>query len=668
MPRRVQDAVRLRAPFGGMNLALAPRLIPLLDARAAVNVHTARGAIEVREPMVNWSAPAALNPYYTAVHVFAFQLYNAPGTRSYIACHTITKPAEDSGSADAGPISRIAEPELLQAAVQYTPNGLGGGTNGGFGGGGGGGGGDMRRELRIFDEASVYKGLGEDVLEYEGGNGQLGYAVMNDRLYIMSPATPNIAKVLVTNAAGNFGAREMSYQKPPDSAALLQPGGSLTVGVTHNYRHTYYNPTLGIESPCSDNAAATPTAGNQSIRVPYVPRGSTPPVADEATQIRIYRLKAGTDDHWYLIKTVNRASVGGEWWWTDTGADQPSKLASDQVRLGMVTPPKAQLLCAHKGRMWYAPYDAPGELWHSEYGEPGLVNPANTYLIGDPAYGDRMILMSSGSHLLAIREDAVWMISGDGPDSFVSERLYTGIGACGWFAAVETPEGIHLAHRTGIYRLGAGGIELLSAAISPAWETYGYAVRNRISVALDEKYGLVIWNVPSSTGATQYVYHLNGGHWTVWNIPVWHICNFQAQDQGYRRPYGLQLLPDAPNLRLVRMDPNATPWRDWDGADLNWSWRTGRMDLSIGRPKKYYYLRTIVDRTTLPQTVHLERALNDDDALETLGSVATDQNPSDQVFPLAATGAALEVKLSGTATAPTRVLALEVEALPVGQR
>lgn len=676
MPRRMQDIVRLRAPFGGLNTVAARRNVHPLDGTAAANVHTAYGDIMLREPFVLWGPVLGTHPLSNL----------APHGGMLLQRISLTLSPESA-------TYRQDKEYLLVHCVRE----------------------DGQRTYRRVQLVGPW--AIECQFDYEAPDhlpGDVTAAVGMNRLFIGSreanPA-PGFFKKLAFDMATGWVSWRVFPARPTVMPTLTKvSGGSMTAGGWY-YRYTYYNSRHDVETNGGPQRELVLTSGDiaggiRSIRVACTL--STDPQIDK---IRIYRYPSAGG--YYRITEINNSGTGE---WLDDGSTAPDTNWDKQVPTGLYDEFAAGLraMCWHQNRMWYAP--ATGHIYHSELYRPEMVYATNEYGVGGPDGDPVQCMVSLGGQMLIFKRNALWALSGSGPDSYVTELVQRGIGCCAPRAVAMVGDSLYVANAAGIWQLGER--EPISGPVQALWRNE--ADLDYVTMAFDERHRLLVINVPrTDSTARQYVFCPGTGKWSVWTVPIGCIAAVGGRlDSETGSPganvatlYGWPLVaPNAflgdsnsmqldPNVfggqwgassgvpvppgntiggegggggnssdfRVVRQWPVNPPFGDWTGAGIFWTWTTPVLDLGLLQPKRFFYFALCAERAAVgPQPIVVERSLDETD-LQQFGSTDLAES-GESLLRLACTARTLQVRVRGEATAPVRLIGFDIDAEPAGRR
>lgn len=191
--------------------------------------------------------------------------------------------------------------------------------------------------------------------------------------------------------------------------------------------------------------------------------------------IEIYRTEANLSDVYYLTNTVSAPLANDMSVDTVTFLDGKPDLQLISGRtlyttggvLENIAAPSARVMATHTGshRVFLAGLENPNLLQYSKISfqnQPVEFNDALVIPI-DPVGGDITALSSMDEKLVIFEEDAIFFISGNGPnntgaqDTFTTpERISTDVGCLDPRSVVMTPDGLMFKSRKGIYLLNRG--------------------------------------------------------------------------------------------------------------------------------------------------------------------------------------------------------------------
>lgn len=595
MPRSLTNIVRLRPPFGGLDLNIAARSIHALDAREALNVIPTRGGIEVRPPARSLVS-SALAASYGGPFLSVIHSEPTSGLRKYWTA--------------------IYSSDGTTSSYWFL----------------------RANELRYVHSVS------------EAAN-RPGFVYAAPFMYGITVGAVILGAMPKFLMDGNLTVYRTGILAPASAPVLAATTGSL-VAAQYSYRYTLIN-DYGTESGPSPEAKLT-LAAPGGITITFS-LGSDPQV----TKARIYRMQIDTDDSWYVLTETGVSPF------TDDGSLPFPKLFDQRLNLTTGTPPLSYAAAMHKGRVWYAPADDAGALLHSDLFRYEQVDPLNRYGCGGDDSEQIRCLISSGAYLLAILENSIWAISGDGPESFVAELLIPQIGSSSRMGAVWAEGALYTADDAGVHEISGERVITISEPIWPLWRSLAVDLLLNLSLSYWAEKRLLIVCLPTDT---QFVFNLERRKWSQWNFPALALGVVRPYSPvGHARPVFVRWATDPDTNRLSTVDPESSDWRDWFTDPIAYLWTSGDLDLGLSHRKKFFYAKVGWERGAAADAVYFAHKVNQGGAWVSVAGALNDAEPL-KLADVSAEGETIALKISGNATTPTSITSLEIDAEPIGYR
>lgn len=444
-------------------------------------------------------------------------------------------------------------------------------------------------------------------------------ASLNGILYIAAGDPANGRKVWLDPSAdpGRWGidqredrlgfADPTGVTTPYNSATSAGP--NLTDGHTYRYYVTYYNTETGTESlPVEAGTYAFTTA---SGNVPAID-ANVGSLDTSFNEMRVYRqdTTAGDDTAYFIGSGGEKVGFPTLFYYRDTGDDVPNYTPSGRLELGVIAVPNSDMLCAHKGRMWWRDKDNPSRVWFSEVYEPEKIYPNSSFDAGEPITG----LFSAYGYLLVFSKSQVAIITGENSASFNLEVVNASLGCVSNHAIVQLPDGdLIWASSEAIIRYnGSSFMDISSKRLGHWRETLKSYVeftnstlnelrtgdQRHLTAGVDYDRGLVVFNAPTSitsfvpaTTSKQLVYSYRNDAWTMWNEDVYCVGTYRStgigvQSDTHSGQHGIL----ATNIGSVQANRNHPYiYNDVDNsAQIDWTWNTGDLDFGSLKKKRFY--------------------------------------------------------------------------------
>lgn len=458
----------------------------------------------------------------------------------------------------------------------------------------------------------------DDWGKLEGVYNLLDSDVLNGVLYIAAGSPANGRKVWIDPAAttADWGedqredrlgfADPTGVTTPYDSATTAGP--NLTDGHTYRYYVTYYNTETGTESlPVEAGTYAFTTA---SGNVPAID-ANVGSLDTSFNQMRVYRQDdtANDDTAYFIGSGGEKSGFPTLFYYRDTGDDVPNSSPSGRLEKGVLAVPDSDMLCAHKGRMWWRDMDNPSRVWFSEIYEPEKIYPNSSFEAGDEITG----LFSAFGYLMVFSKSQVAIITGENASSFNLEVIHASLGCVSNHAIVQLPDGdVIWPAAECIVRYNGSQFRDISSERLGHWRDtlspfISYALtdlndfrqgdQRHLTAGVDAERGLVVFNapdsvttfVPSST-STQLVYSYRQDAWTTWDADVWCVGVFKPTGPGVGAglvgQYGVLASGIGDGILLENRPVILND--DGNANALSWSWHTGHLDFGTSRRKRFY--------------------------------------------------------------------------------
>lgn len=312
------------------------------------------------------------------------------------------------------------------------------------------------------------------------------------------------------------------YLEQP-SLASSNSSGALSSSKTYNYRLVLSRQDAAgriIRSAGSLTASVTLGASDNTVTV-TVPNPNCV-VWDFATAVNLEIYRAGPIEDgatlYNLVQTTNLNGAGG----SDT-VSYIDRLSNASAATGEpayftgnveehTAPPSTSLLEVNGGRIWIVNAEDPSELRFSKLSKAGTVpgfTPDFAVRLDGDGRGGVTALASMDGRLIAFKDGAIWVVSGDGPDdtgagAFPHPQLVSrdvGVAAGLQRSVVSVPEGLMFQAARGIYLLDRGlGLTYLGAPV----ETYTQAA--------------TVVDASQVRGVTQVRFLMASGRTLVWDF------------------------------------------------------------------------------------------------------------------------------------------------------
>lgn len=621
MARRFDNLVRLTGPFGGLDLSRPSRSIDPHDAINAHNVITSHGTVDLRDPVELWGTyPASSVGWLPGIAGELLSFTTQRNNQSW-PCLAVWY-----GNSDLGKMTTLI----------YEPNGV----------------------VQVAGHGVYFRTcpvFANDVL----------YLVrLNDQTYS--------EKLYVGSSTGEpWHLYPIGLPKPDAPSVGKGQEGSLPPGI-YRYRLTYYNSELQQEGQTSGY-------GQIVLAAPYdecvLVWDNPVPLDAQVDKVRIYRMLIGTDAAFYRLTEV---AVGAEQFW-DHGDLVFPKIEQDMLKVGVLAPPASRTAVWHMNRMWYVPTALPGSIIHSEFEAPQLVNPTKSYATGGNVWDGINAAYSIGTTLLLFKLDELWAITGDSEDTFVCEKIATGIGAFGSPSRsprpCQTDEALYWVHARGIFEWRNGAVRLVSAPIAPLWAQLAPNDLIRTSLGWDQYHNVVILYTPVNPPGL-LAYHPSTGKWTTWMIPSFAVGTHRGGVLGGNPPsvqldsMNMPYFVHYPSGNVLRLNHAPDVWKDLGTDPIGWSWKTGDMTFGTQRRKKYYFARAAWKRGLEGNPITVKAAFSETEDASVSATGTLHSSPPDVILPLAGVSDTVRIELS----APTgsqdqvRITEIEIDAEPIGAR
>lgn len=511
MPRSPQNIIRLRPPFGGLDVTAPRRSVAATDAVEALNVISKRGGIEVRPPLESFRDPAALlenqAPWIAYVARMKGQwIYvcvlgrgqppDLPGTWFTTMYHWL----HGKDGLLLGEVEPVGPPEPTGAE----PN-------------------DLLRSV----------------------------VVHNNIIYLFVRGTGAHRKVF---KAGTWKVRNagLRYPKtPPDVYVYDDPYGDPDAGPIpfgwYYYTYTFYDSISNTESRHAVATYVKPTSAFKASIVVFTGHDEDEyylSSQEQYTHARIYRRQDNVDATYYRIGQIplSPTDPDGMAGFMDEVAVPVKGFLTALHNTAHPPPDKVAAACWHKCRMWYLAADE-RLVYYSEVDQPEVV--LGTSSMSVDADGPVQLISHDGN-LFVFFEESVWVVSGDTPESFVSEPLFETDGAIFPRTVIRTRGALFFGAHDGIYRIDTSGLRIASEKIGEYPFSYDLTTAGRShfpSAAVDERLGILVFNFPmpgvGTRQAVQWVYHLSakGDQWTTWNIPALCVSQGKVPEDKHPRLY-----------------------------------------------------------------------------------------------------------------------------------
>ena len=341
------------------------------------------------------------------------------------------------------------------------------------------------------------------------------FAVANNRLYIADGVTTPQA----SDGANMFNVKLAA----PTAAPTLALGTSTGLTGEYDYKYTYYADAWGLESPASPVSAKVNPDG-KSVTVTMVVSSDA-----RSDKHRIYRRKVSNGEtKWSLIEEIAEGTS-----YTDDNVDEDVDTDRSAPLSSTAVLPAFEHCKFYNNRMfWAGGASNKDRLYFSEPDRPGTVLDENENWIrigaedeSSPITGLSALL----NGLVIFKRDAIWVLSGDGPENFFVQKVVDGIGCIGHGSIVNVENYVYFAAEFGLYRFNLSEVEELSGDISSRWNERIKQADRFIVAAAHPEDGFVIWSYwgeDEYENNSQFVYFYRysmrvGKHvWSSWSTPV----------------------------------------------------------------------------------------------------------------------------------------------------
>lgn len=251
------------------------------------------------------------------------------------------------------------------------------------------------------------------------------------------------------------------------TVALFAGAGGLTASSTYKYRFVVVANIGGRDyrSPPSLPVSFTLGVGQTATTITAVPQMSGQTA--RSLRVEIYRTTAGGDTY-YRVKDLWVLPWGSTTTYQDT-ATTDAQLVTNELLYATGTvledypAPNAKHLAAWGNRMFAVSAEFPNRVYFTKTFVDGVGpgwNPA-LYVEAADEYGDFVAVAATDRALIAFKANAIYAITGDGPDNtgqgaFAIQQIATGIGCNNDASVVATPQGLMFKGSNGLNFLDRG--------------------------------------------------------------------------------------------------------------------------------------------------------------------------------------------------------------------
>lgn len=448
----------------------------------------------------------------------------------------------------------------------------------------------------------------------------LDSAALDGVLYIAAGTPANGRKVWIDPdaASSDWGSDQredrLGFADPtgvttPYNSAYGGAKAYLIDGHTYKYWVTYHNTETGTESlPVSAGTYAyTSASGNVAAIDANVGNLDT-----SYNEMKVYcqDQTAGDDTAYYVGAGGEKSGFPTLFYFRHEGETPANYTPSGRLEVGQIAVPNSDMICAHKGRMWWRDMDNPSTVWFSEVYQPEKIYPTSSFDCGEEITG----LFSAYGYLLVFGKSQVAIITGENASSFNLEIINTGLGCVSNHAIVQLPNGdLIWPSSEAIIRYDGSRFEDISSERLGHWrnilnsyveftdstiDELRVGDQRHLTAGVDYERGLVVFNAPTSittfvpaTTSKQLVYSYRNDAWTTWDETVYCVGTYRSTGIGVQSDtHSCQHGILGSFVGTVQANKNK-PYIYNDGDNnpqINWTWYTGDMDFGSTQKKRFY--------------------------------------------------------------------------------